>query len=430
MRFATVMVALATPFAVTAPAHAGSWSPPAQLHAGASGDCSTRGNVPDACFIPAGTRIAVNAGGEAIAIWADDHFVVRAAYTRRNGNFGPAHRLGKGLRAAVVLRDDGSAVAAWSTNGPIHVARSSGSGRFGPSQPLAPTAGTDDDVNLLARPDGTVVAVYDSVTSGTGAKVSHQRVRTVDLPRTGLPGARITLGKGSMQLAAGSPAGGIAVYGSKMGLKTRAPDSETWTAISRPDGLSIESLAAADDGPLLGVVDPLSGRGSGGYHGRPGATQAAYGDPLGAPQFAPVVKPTRAFGPVVAADGENRTVLLYRENPQPEYSSNHGGPLFAVSAPAGEPFGPRIRLDPGQVYEPFAAPLPHGALIAWSSNRRWRVATLRDGVLHRVSAPAGGPGGFFAAENIDQSLATAGGYAALVWRTAQGAVLASVARIG
>lgn len=427
MRAATVILLALT---IATPALAGPWSSPAVLQAGTAGDCTTSGSVPEECFFPADTRAAINARGETVVVWADVHFVVRAAFARRDGSFGRPQRLGKGLRPAVVVRSDGSAVAAWYTGHAIRFARAAHAGRFGPAQRLAPTNGMDDDVSLFARPDGGVVAVYDARTSGTGDKVSTERVRSVDIPRAGAPSPPVTLGPGTVSLAAGSPNGGIAAYGFKIGLRTRAPDTDAWTNGGDTGGLSVESVAATNDGPLLGVVDAGSGRGNGGYHGRPGALRGAWGAPFGEPQFGAVVHPSRTFGPIAAAGGDGRTIVVYHENAEADYAYGHGGTLYLVSAPAGAPFGKRVRLDADKVYQPFVAPRPDGALLAWSFDQRWRVAWLEGGVVHRVAAPGGGPGGFFEVERTDQTLAAAGSYAALAWKDSQGAVRASVARIG
>jgi hypothetical protein len=424
MPWLALVTVLALAFAA-APAPAGPWSAPAELQSGPPGGCKPRNPFPQECLYAGTARPAVNAKGEALVAWSSSSDGIWAAYARRNGRFGRAQRLGSGLRPEVALDADGRAVVVWTHAADLQFARAARAGRFGPARRLAKPLGnelpSDDHASLLALPGGGVLVVYESQVRagkpGSGRGFIH-RIRAVELGSTGPPPAATTLAHGNITATAASPSGGSVICCAKSGrLLTRAPGSTAWTTTPVPDAGYVTDVAADDAGPLV-AIDDSEGNGI-------GASRGAYGEPLGEPLFAPVGKGTSAFRPLVAFDGQGRTVLTYHESSfEGEYEN---GPLYVVSARPGETFGPRIRLDPRTAYEPLLKPLPTGVLIAWSVSDRWNLATLRKGILHRVRVPAGGPSRLLETATSNRGLATAGPYAALAWTAPDGAIRASVA---
>lgn len=425
MRLAAALIAV---LATAAIAHAGPWTAPALLKPNDPAACDRPGPSQLTCSVEPATQVAVNTRGETLVAWANGDFDVYTAYARRGGRFGAARKVGSGLRPAIVLRADGSAVVAWAASHQVRFARARSAGRFGPSQPVAPTRKHDEDdyVRLLPRPDGTTTAVFEHAVR-RGYSTTSSEIRAVEIPAAGPAGAPATLGTGDVESAAVSAGGGQAVCCLDDGLLARAPQTTTWETVPQPPGarVAVWSIAVDDHSLLVGIVDDNAG-GDAGAQGRPGVAVGAFGEPLGEVRFAPVDKITRGLEPVVTFDGQGRTVLAYQEKARPEGFSREA-PVYVVSAPAGRDLGPRIRLDRGQALEPLVAPLPNGAVIAWSKNERWNAATLRHGVLHRVRAPSGGPGDLHDAAT-NRALATAGHYAALAWETSRGAIRASVAR--
>ena len=408
------------------------------LPAGASAAWSptaTLDPAPKTTLAEAGTRIAIDAAGDSVAVWAGSGNRIRAASGDRGGHFGRSKTLGTGLRPTVAVGPDGRAVILWSDHGALRMSvRASRTARFGASRRLTATHARDGDdfPQVVARPNNRFVVVYEN---SYRTSTYHQRLRTFDVVR-GANTATVELGQGS--LARLDPvrvnaAGAVTVTGSSsVGplVLVRPAGASDFTGVVTPQG-AINGTAVAPDGHVA-VGGTIVGRGGEAITlGTPFAARAdSASAPFGAPLTAPQVQPNRAFGGDVAYDAKGRLYLFWQQKTASAPFSTVA-PLYAAIAHPGEPLGRRLELDLSNVSEPQLAVSDRGVVAAWRGSKgQWEVA-LFSGEAGRPSfgsVPSGGPT-LFHDFVTNRRLAAAGDYAALAWEGGDGAIHASVKRL-
>jgi hypothetical protein len=427
------VAALAAALLGTAPASASSWSSP-ERYDRPSASCRHQ-----ACVIEPAPRVAVNAGGAAVAAWVDPRRRVRVAFASRPGHFGAATTVGaQGLRPSAAIAPDGTATVVWlGPHGTLRFARRPpAQRRFGASVALAAPGGDegDDFAKAAAEPDGSVVVAYES----------GDLVRAVTISPAGAPGPPTTLGDGGFghDSTRAAPDGTLAACCIQPVVSDPnvPPDTAARVAVYRPaTGWRLISAAAIGNDGIetvfgtatdlaLGTIRIAQG-GDAGVLGVPGVARAGAGagDVLGAPLRAPVTRSDRGLAPSVAIDGSGRSVLLFQEKAKPQAFSR-AAPVYASVAAAGATALPgRQRLDGRLGYEPAVRPLGPGAIGVWQDpGARWGVAIEGDGIFHRAAPPAGrGPSTLGEDFSYAYDLQAAGTHAVLAWVASDGSIRVS-----
>ncbi len=135
----------------------------------------------------------------------------------------------------------------------------------------------------------------------------------------------------------------------------------------------------------------------------------------------------RAFGPNVAIDGAGRSVLVYQEKDHAAPFSR-SAPVYAVTAPPGQPFAGRQQLDGGSARQPSVMAYGKGAIAAWQGpGLRWRVSVERGGTFRRAPVPDGaGPSNVSQDYHFNRDMVTNGRYVVLCWTALDGSIRAAV----
>jgi hypothetical protein len=396
--------------------------------------CLSRGSAVRCLSEPA-PRVAVAPGGAAVAAWVDgtrggDR--LRVAVAGRAGRFGRAVTLDRSaLRPSPAIARDGAVTVVWAAaHDRLRFARRpAGSARFGVARTLARDA---DDAHAVARPDGSVVVVYES----RGA------MKAITIAPDGAPGAARALGRGGFghdTVRAGADGTLAACCVTPVNDDPNVPADTAdkiavhraggWTLVSA-DGLgaedAIESVFATAGELVAGVVRVHTG-GDAGVLGEPGLVRVAGPGPLPAPQLVRGVRPTRGLAPSATIDAAGRGVLVYQEKSRSDAFSRTA-PVYAAVAAAGAPaLAVRQRLDVGEGYEPAVRPFGAGALAAWQrGGERWGVAIERAGRFRAAPAPPGrGPSGLGEDFHYNHDLATSGRFAVLAWTGRDGGIRVS-----
>lgn len=438
--YALILGSVVAASASPASAVANGWSPTAVLLA----TCGAA--HAEQCSSEPAPRAAVNARGQALVAWVDKRTRVQVASAAASGRFGRPVTLGKGLRPSVAISAGGTQLVAWSNARRLHFARRAPGHRFSrPFALLVPGGGGDDDSpKLAAQPGGGTLVVFEN-TYRDAKGTFHSRLRSVVVSARGRLGAVQELGDGSLRrdsfraaasgqaavccLAGPPPAtpAPLFVEPPRTNVATYLP-GVGWSIVKPTLGASeaIETVAPRGGALALGTIDTRN-RGDAGSFGVPGMLRVAVGGAIGPVRPAPVVVPRRSFGPVVAIDGAGRDVLVYQEKDHAAAFSRRA-PLYAVTAPAGEAFATRRRLDGGEAYQPAVLPYRDGAIVAWqAAEGRWRLSIERGGSLRRAPAPSG-PGPSHVGEdfNYNHDMATRGRHVVLCWTALDGSVRASV----
>jgi hypothetical protein len=402
--------------AVLAAAVLPAWSPPAHYDPPSCRDCVTE---------PA-PRVAVNARGEAAAVWVDPRGRVRVALAARPGRFGAAATLAaRGLRPSAAVGPDGAVTVVWQgAHETLRFARRpAGASRFGASRPLAP----GDDATPAAEPGGAAEAVYED----------GGHVAAIAISPSGAPGAAVRLGAGGFDRDStrAAPDGTLAACCIQPVVDDPnvPPDTAEKIAVYRPaSGWSlvpavghdaIETVFATATELILGTVQ-VRHRGDAGATGVPGLARLP-----AAPLRAPVENAGSGLTPNVAIDGSGRSVLVFQEKRRPAAFSRMAPVYASVAAPDATALN-RTRLDASQAYEPAVRPLGSGALAVWQRPKAsWGVALETTGVFHRIAGPRGpGPTRLGEDFNYAYDVQAAGPYAVLTWVAADGSVRVSELR--
>jgi hypothetical protein len=413
--------------------HASGWSRPAVVDPGCPGKSRA-----SECVLEPAPRAAVDALGETVATWVDPRGRVRAAIGDAHGRFGRAVALAKGLRPAVSIAADGAAVVVWNgRDDGLWYARARRGRRFGRPAALTPAKRRfrDDFPHAAGQPDGSTVILYDREHG------SVDDLRAVTLPRVGNAGPVTDLGDGfidhdSFRAAANGQAAvcclddpssrdaernRVAVYIPGRGWSR-------WTAPRRGQE-RLETVGVGAGDVAIGTID-VREDGDALTLGAPGVLRANGTGAFGALLPAPVVKPTRSFGPVVAIDGSGRNVLVYQEKRKPQAFSELAPVYAAVGSPTAR-LRSRQVLATSQSYHPTVRPYGDGAIAAWEAPRnRWGVAVEHAGRFQRVSAPTSGPSLLGEDFVYNRDLETAGRYAVLAWTAPDATIRVSVGTLG
>lgn len=386
-------------------------------------------------------RVAVNARGQSVVAWIDAKGRVGAAGGDAHGHFTRIVTFETGgLRPAVTISADGTAVIVWSHSGRLRYVRRVAGHRFSSPAVLVPRSSklSNDFARAAIQPDGSTLVVYEAASRTPTAGYVTQ-LRSVRIAPGGHPGKWTAIGPGSVRrdafglaadghvavccLATPAPLGAPAQLSAVAGYTPTAG----WATLAAQIGPKqvIETVAAGRGDVALGTVD-VSHSGDVGLSGQPGLLRADARGVFGAPLAAPVTNPGRAFGPVVAIDGSGRNVLVYQEKAAPKAFSRLA-PISAVTGPRSGAFGARQILDRRPAYFPQMTAYRTGAIVVWEAPRhRWGVAIERDGRFVAAPTPAGGPSNVGEDFIRSRDLAAGGRYAALTWTASDGSVRVSV----
>jgi hypothetical protein len=398
----------------------------------------------EGCSGETAPRAAVNARGQTLVAWLGQDRRIQVSSTGANGRFGREATIGKGLRPSVAISAAGTQLVAWSSGTQLQFARRlRGRGRWRTFRLAASGDGAhDDSPRLVAQPAGSTLVVFESTLSNPRTT----RLRTVVVSAHGTLGKIRDLGEGSVHrdgLRAATD-GHVAVCclagpPPATPLPPWLPRPEThvasfvpqvgWSILEPPLGPSdvVQTVAPAGGAVAFGTIG-VARRGEGDtVFGIPGVQRMAAGGAYEPPHAAGVTDARRAFGSVVAIDGAGRSVLVYQEKDHPAPFSRQA-PVYAVTAPSGERFAERQRLDGGAARQPSLIAYGTGAVAAWQvPGLRWRVSVERGGVFRRAPVPDG-PGPSLVSQDfyVNRDMVTNGRYVVLCWTALDGSIRAAV----
>jgi len=383
-------------------------------------------------------RAAVNARGAAVVAWTDARGTVTVMSADRPGHFGPVQPFGRGYGPQTAIAADGAEMLAWvagtDTQPVIRFARRPAHGRFGTPRtftiPNPPHRGIYD-VRIAQQPDGSVVAAVETSGPVWGLKIA----------RSGTPGKATVIGYGgldrdSVRAAADGTLALCCVSSTPFSRYSALPQSIAvfragvgWTTlpVALPQFTSIETVAATQRRIVVGVIAHYTS-GDAGVLGVPGlVSTTSPTNTLGPVLSAFVDRPSRGLQPVVAIDGSGRNVLLYQDKTHSE-AFMRTAPIWATVAPANATALPaRELVYAGEGFEPLLRPLGKGTIAAWAGpHDRWHAGLELNGRFKSAPVPSGpGPSNVGRDFNYNHDMATAGGYAVLVWTTADSRVAVS-----
>lgn len=387
-----------------------SWSKPAVLQAA----CHQKSVFN--CVSEPAPRVAVNTRGRAVVAWVNAKQHVLAAAVDRAPKVGKATDLGVGLRPAVAIAANGRSVVVFSRGGRLWFARRKPHYSFTKPAVLTPKGSRlgDDDAKLIGQPDDSTVVLYENAYRTTAGKYVT-RLRSVVLPAAGKAGAVRDFGRGFLDhdsFRAGQDGSGAACCLSPANRLLVYRHASGWSVLAAPLTRTerIETVATGNRATVLGVVD-VHRSGDAGALGVPQLFEADAAGAFGPPVVAPISSPTKSFGPVVAVDGSNRTVLVYQEKAAASAFSRTA-PIYAV-VNGGVP----QTIDTERGYQPAVAPLGSSAIVTWQApGNKWRVSISSGPRFNRVSAPSGpGPSNVGEDFNYNHDMAVAGGSVVLAW---------------
>jgi hypothetical protein len=413
---AELVVGAAAALALLPAAAAARWSSPATLTAQlpAPGDAAAQ-----VAISPTGRTLVVWTRGAGVVVSAGDRrgrFSARRTVTRRGGS------------PHVAIAADGSALIAWTRGGRIWVAARSSGGRIGRARAVSAPArrGVDGPYLAMTR-GGTAAAIAWTASGRIGVTWAALRV-------AGRIGAPQRLGAGHVDAFAADPvsmgpAGDAAVaferpaasagQGNVLRIARRRAAAASFDAPSTVGGppATEPALAAEDTGDVTAAW--IAGLGFESDFDGPLMVAAAARDlPFGAPAAGPA---QRAFLPHVASLGSGASVIAWQNRVHGTRPSLLNGPIATLARRADGTLGAPSTLDSNvRARRLHVAPLGSiRALAVWTttpagSRRLVRRAAVvgSDGVFASVPAPSGRSPSFA----LDEDLATAGRYAALVWQ--------------
>jgi len=99
-----------------------------------------------------------------------------------------------------------------------------------------------------------------------------------------------------------------------------------------------------------------------------------------------------------------------------------------VTAPPGQAFAARQRLDGSSGWQPSVLAYRGGAIAAWQvPGLRWRVSIERGGTFRRAPAPDGpGPSTVSQDFHPNRDMVTNGRYVVLCWTALDGSIRAAI----
>ena len=206
--------------------------------------------------LTAGPAVAVNRGGDAVAVWTQAHdgrrFAILAASRPRSGRFGRPQALGRtdrflGASPRVAVNDRGDAVVLWAkaARGVQLVTRRAG-GRFGIGQTLAARRPLPAGVVLDA--DGGAVAAW---TASGGVFVTERRAHR----RFGAPRRLNASGPGGVGTTLARGAGGTVVVAWRTRDSTVAAVRDPRGSFGPAQTLATYEPSASFSGPAAAVTD-------------------------------------------------------------------------------------------------------------------------------------------------------------------------------
>lgn len=399
------------------------------------------------CAIEPAPRADVNARGRTVVTWVDSRQRIRAAIGGPRGRFGRAASFGKGFRPGASIAADGRVVVVWSTSGELRYARTTARGRFTPPRRLVARTSRagDDHPEVVGQPDGSTLVVYENSFRDSAGRF-RTRMRSLVITRAGRVSRVLEIGRGAIHRDGfRAAANGQAAFCCLETPNAAQPPFYTtplrstvaswapgraWSSVAAPlaQNVDVQTVGPNRGAVAVGVTAATRG-GESVTLGVPGLVRIGVGNALSPARPVPVVRATRAFGPVVTIDGSSRDVVVYQEKTRSRAFSRNA-PIYAVAADAGAAFGARQRLDAADAYQPHVRPYRSGAIVAWQSGDRWGVSIERDGRFRRAPAPVGpGPSGVGEDFHFNRDLATRARYAVLAWTARDASVRISIGRL-
>jgi hypothetical protein len=134
-------------------------------------------------FLGGSPHVAMNARGDAVAMWARSDSIELSA-RRAGGRFGASQTIParRPLTGGVVVADDGAAVATWTAGGRVYLGRRAPGHRFGRARLLNPAGPGASTASAAVGRDGTVVVAWRSARSTSAMIV--ERAGNPEPPQT------------------------------------------------------------------------------------------------------------------------------------------------------------------------------------------------------------------------------------------------------
>jgi hypothetical protein len=357
--------------------------------------------------------VAISPSGRSLVVWTPAATGIVVAVGDRRGRFGAPRRIARhGHEPDVAIGDDGAALIAWADRGRAWLVARSARGRLGTPRQISPPSH-----DAIVGPRVAIASNGDAVIAWTAGTATWAALRTA-----GHLGAPQRLGDGALDTFGATPlavdnAGDAAVAfvtrDHQLRVARRAAGATTFAVTSVGVPPATEPALAVDgdvtaawiagqgfesdfDGPLSYAASPF--------------TTVGIGPPT-----------QRAFLPHVVSLGFGNAAIAWQDRVHDTRPTLLNGPIRTITRNAdGTITGPRTLDANPRARRPRLAPLsPFRALAVWTStppgSRRliWRAARAgSDGRFVRTTAPRGNAPSF----TLAQELATAGHYAALVWR--------------